>query len=208
MDEDEDDPHRSEAQQKRSWKQFLFSSRRSRRRTPPAPPVEEIGLEGHNMTNALLGAMLVWFGWFGFNAGSELRANSRAASTFIASNLAASSGGITFTLIEQYVVRDKWSGVGFCTGAFAGLVAITPGAGWVSYFDFFHILFLLLTGLGSCLGWIDIRIYGIHRLLRVDGHQTLEKISRGAPRHINHPWSRRSLGYVSDWYIRRVSSQG
>jgi len=87
---------------------------------------------GHNMANAMLGAMLVWFGWFGFNAGSELRANSRAASTFIASNLAACSGGIAFTFLEQYVARDKWSGVGFCTGAFAGLVAITPGAGWVS----------------------------------------------------------------------------
>jgi ammonia channel protein AmtB len=135
--DDEGHPHGGETYQKGTWKRFLFPSRRNRQRNAPEPPVEEIGLEGHNMTNALLGEMLVWFGWFGFNAGSELRANSRAASTFIASNLAACSGGITFTLLEQYVARNKWSGVGFCIGAFAGLVAITPGAGWVSFLDDF-----------------------------------------------------------------------
>jgi len=130
--DDDGHPHGNEAHSKGTWKRFLFPSRRRRQAQAPAAPTEETGLVGHNMANAMLGAMLVWFGWFGFNAGSELRANSRAASTFIASNLAACSGGIAFTFLEQYVARDKWSGVGFCTGAFAGLVAITPGAGWVS----------------------------------------------------------------------------
>jgi Amt family ammonium transporter len=78
------------------------------------------GLESHNMTNTLLGTMLVWFGWFGFNAGSELLANVRAASTCIASNLAACSGGVAYTLLQQ-MVGEKWSGIGFCTGAFAGV---------------------------------------------------------------------------------------
>ena len=130
---DDDHPHGRETHSKGIWKRFLFPSRRRRHAGAPAAPTEETRLASHNLGNAMLGAMLVWFGWFGFNAGSELRANSRAASTFIASNLAACSGGVAFTLLEQYVARRKWSGVGFCTGAFAGLVAITPGAGWVSY---------------------------------------------------------------------------
>lgn len=95
-------------------------------------PAREYGLESHNMTNALLGTMLVWFGWFGFNAGSELHANIRAASTFVASNIAACSGGAAYTLLEK-LVGQQWSGLGFCTGAFAGLVAITPAAGYVCY---------------------------------------------------------------------------
>jgi len=80
----------------------------------------------------LFGAVLLWFGWFGFNAGSELHANIRAASTFVASNIAASSGGVAYTLLEK-LVGQQWSGLGFCTGAFAGLVAITPAAGYVGH---------------------------------------------------------------------------
>jgi ammonium transporter, Amt family len=95
-------------------------------------PPREYGLESHNMTNALLGTMLVWFGWFGFNAGSELHANMRAASTFVASNVAACSGGAAYTILEK-LFGQQWSGLGFCTGAFAGLVAITPAAGHVGY---------------------------------------------------------------------------
>jgi ammonium transporter, Amt family len=56
----------------------------------------------------------------------------RAASTFVASNVAACSGGATYTILEK-LVGQQWSGLGFCTGAFAGLVAITPAAGYVGY---------------------------------------------------------------------------
>lgn len=90
------------------------------------------------MTNALLGMLLVWFGWFGFNAGSELKANMRAASTFIATNIAACSGGVAYTILER-IAGQKWSGLGFCTGAFAGLVAITPGAGYVCFVSLFLV---------------------------------------------------------------------
>jgi ammonium transporter, Amt family len=95
-------------------------------------PTREAELESHNMANAALGTMLVWFGWFGFNAGSELHANIRAASTFVASNLAACSGGAAYTILEK-TIGQQWSGMGFCTGAFAGLVAITPAAGYVGH---------------------------------------------------------------------------
>ncbi|PBP22204.1 hypothetical protein BUE80_DR006979, partial [Diplocarpon rosae] len=112
------------------WKKYLFSRTLRSTRRPTGPSALEAGLESHNMTNALLGLMLVWFGWFGFNAGSELKANIRAAAAFISTNVAACSGGVTYTLLER-IVGQKWSGLGFCTGVFAGLVAITPGAGYV-----------------------------------------------------------------------------
>ncbi|KAL5327623.1 hypothetical protein ACEPPN_005324 [Leptodophora sp. 'Broadleaf-Isolate-01'] len=113
-----------------SWKKYIFSRAQRSKRLPSGPTALEAGLESHNMTNAMLGMLLVWFGWFGFNAGSELKANMRAVSTFIATNIAACSGGVAYTLLER-MAGQKWSGLGFCTGAFAGLVAITPGAGYV-----------------------------------------------------------------------------
>lgn len=113
-----------------SWKKYIFSREQRSKRLPSGPTTLETGLESHNMTNALLGMLLVWFGWFGFNAGSELKANMRAASAFIATNIAACSGGVAYTILER-IAGQKWSGLGFCTGAFAGLVAITPGAGYV-----------------------------------------------------------------------------
>jgi ammonium transporter, Amt family len=113
--------------EKVSWQDYLRPKRRGHTANPPA---REKALESHNMINALLGTMLVWFGWFGFNAGSELHANMRAASTFVASNVAACSGGVAYTILEK-IAGQQWSGLGFCTGAFAGLVAITPAAGYV-----------------------------------------------------------------------------
>ncbi len=99
---------------------------RPRRRAPIMNlPAREYGVESHNMTNALLGTILVWFGWVGFNAGSELHASMRVASTFVASNVAACSGGAAYTIMEK-LARQQWSGLGFSTGAFTGLVAITP----------------------------------------------------------------------------------
>ncbi|KAE9402383.1 ammonium transporter [Gymnopus androsaceus JB14] len=74
--------------------------------------------------------LLLWFGWFGFNGGSALSANLRAAMACTVTNLAASAGGITWMLWD-YRLEKKWSAVGFCSGAIAGLVAITPGSGFV-----------------------------------------------------------------------------
>jgi len=73
---------------------------------------------------------LLWFGWFGFNGGSALSANYRAASACIVTNLAASVGGLTW-MFWDWRLEGKWSAVGFCSGAIAGLVAITPGSGFV-----------------------------------------------------------------------------
>ncbi|KAG5338223.1 Ammonium transporter 1 [Termitomyces sp. J132] len=83
-----------------------------------------------NTSYVVLGTAFLWFGWFGFNGGSALSANFRAAQACIVTNLAASVGGLTWMLWD-YRLEKKWSAVGFCSGAIAGLVAITPGSGYV-----------------------------------------------------------------------------
>ncbi|KAJ3343916.1 hypothetical protein HDU93_005199 [Gonapodya sp. JEL0774] len=74
---------------------------------------------------------LLWFGWFGFNSGAGLASTTRAASAMSATNTSAASGGLVW-LILDYLGHKKLSGLGFCSGAVAGLVAITPGAGFVT----------------------------------------------------------------------------
>lgn len=89
----------------------------------PMPP--------HNLPLTILGASLLWFGWFGFNAGSALGANELAVSAFIATNTAAATAALTWMFIE-WKVTGKPTILGGATGAVAGLVAITPAAGFVS----------------------------------------------------------------------------
>ncbi|CAG8557502.1 3585_t:CDS:2 [Scutellospora calospora] len=86
----------------------------------------------HNVANVVLGTSLLWFGWFGFNGGSALAANGRAAMACIVTNLSASVGGLTWCLMD-YRLEKKLSALGFCSGAVAGLVAITPGSGYVDF---------------------------------------------------------------------------
>jgi Amt family ammonium transporter len=84
----------------------------------------------HNLPFVVLGAGLLWFGWFGFNAGSALGANSLAASAFLATNTAAAAAGLSWALIE-WKFSGKPTMFGMATGIVAGLVAITPAAGFV-----------------------------------------------------------------------------
>lgn len=74
--------------------------------------------------------LLIAHSWFGFNAGSALSANLRAIMAAVSTNLAASVAGMTWCLLD-YRLERKWSTVGFCSGVVAGLVAITPGSGYV-----------------------------------------------------------------------------
>lgn len=91
---------------------------------------ERLAYKPHNTSYVILGTVFLWFGWFGFNGGSALSANLRAANACIITNLAASVGGLTWMLWDWRLER-KWSAVGFCSGAIAGLVAITPASGFV-----------------------------------------------------------------------------
>ncbi|KAI1658891.1 ammonium transporter [Daldinia decipiens] len=99
----------------------------------------------HNVTHIVLGTVFLWVGWFGFNGGSALAANMRAVMACIVTHLAASVGGITWTLLD-YRLEKKWSVVGFCSGAIAGLVAITPAAGFVT--PWAAVIFGIVGGIG------------------------------------------------------------
>ena len=85
----------------------------------------------HNMTYTILGAGLLWFGWFGFNAGSALAANELAVSAFIATNTAAAAAALVWILLE-WIIVGKPTALGIASGAVAGLVAITPACGFVT----------------------------------------------------------------------------
>jgi Amt family ammonium transporter len=87
-------------------------------------------MEPNNIPLTILGAALLWFGWFGFNAGSAVAANGLAANAFVTTNTAAAAGAIAWLLVSW--INGKPSSLGFVSGAVAGLVAITPGAGYVT----------------------------------------------------------------------------
>ncbi|MBD2576151.1 ammonium transporter [Oscillatoria sp. FACHB-1406] len=90
------------------------------RQTPP-----------HNVPFVLLGIGLLWFGWFGFNAGSALGAGALATVAFVATLVATAAGGLTWVLLE-WVLRGKPTAIGIASGFLAGLVGVTPAAGFVT----------------------------------------------------------------------------
>ena len=100
------------------------------------------GLEPHNVPYVILGASLLWFGWFGFNAGSGLMADGIAVNAFLVTNTAAAASALTWGLIS-YFKNGRMSAVGVASGAVAGLVAITPASGYVG------VLGSLAIGIGA-----------------------------------------------------------
>jgi Amt family ammonium transporter len=86
-------------------------------------------MEPNNIPLALLGASLLWFGWFGFNAGSAVAANGLAANAFVVTNTAAAAGALAWMTLSW--LNGRPASLGFASGAVAGLVAITPAAGFV-----------------------------------------------------------------------------
>ena len=84
-----------------------------------------------NIPYVILGASLLWFGWFGFNAGSALEANALSVSALVATNLAAATAATSWMIVD-WVTKGKPSAVGISVGAVCGLVAVTPASGFVS----------------------------------------------------------------------------
>jgi Amt family ammonium transporter len=90
----------------------------------------EYSLDPHNIPMTLLGAGLLWFGWFGFNGGSALAANGLAVNAIVVTNISAASGALAWLFISW--MRGMPSSLGMVSGAVAGLGAITPAAGYVT----------------------------------------------------------------------------
>ena len=111
------------------------------------------GVEPHNVPYVVLGAALLWFGWFGFNAGSGLAANAVDVNAFLVTNTAAATAALTWGLLSQ-IQSGRMSAVGVASGAVAGLVAITPASGYVG------VMGALAIGFGAgglCYGAVYLR---------------------------------------------------
>lgn len=132
---------------------------------------KDTSLLPHNLGYSILGAGFLWFGWMGFNGGSALAANGLAASAIIVSNVAAAVAMITWILIDTYRI-GKPTVLGAITGAVAGLVAITPAAGFVDVpaaifigFVTAFVSYFAIYVLKSKLGYDDaLDVFGVHGL--------------------------------------------
>jgi len=135
-----------------------------RRRGFPREPMPP-----HNLPMTLLGTALLWFGWFGFNSGSALAANGIAGVAFVTTNTAAASAALAWVFIE-WVMRGRPTLLGAVSGAVAGLVAITPGAGFVGPMSAIIIgagggffCFMAVSYIKPALGYDDsLDVFGIH----------------------------------------------
>ncbi len=111
-------------------------------------------MEPHNVSMVVLGAVLLWFGWFGFNAGSALAAGGLATNAFVVTHVASAAAALTWVGLSWYF-HKKPSIVGAATGAVAGLVAITPAAGfigsWPGTDGYLNSAPALLIGIGAGL---------------------------------------------------------
>jgi len=139
---------------------LLLGKRLGYQRTPFRP---------HNLPFTVLGGALLWFGWFGFNAGSALGANELAVNAFVTTHLATAAAGLTWALIE-WRQHGKPTILGAVTGAVAGLVAITPACGFVNPMNAIFIgiivaliCYLAVTAIKARYGYDDaLDAFGVH----------------------------------------------
>jgi Amt family ammonium transporter len=123
----------------------------------------------HSMVMCAIGTGMLWVGWYGFNAGSALGADGIAANAFTTTTLAAATAGFVWAVAE-WILRGKPSVLGFCSGIVAGLVVITPGAGFVTATSSVIIgvlagiiPFLAVAYLKKLLGYDDaLDTFGVH----------------------------------------------
>ena len=133
-------------------------------------------MKPHNLVYTMVGASLLWFGWFGFNAGSALEANGSAALAFVTTLLATAAAVLGWTLGE-WITKGKPSMLGAASGCVAGLVAITPAAGFVGPMGAIIIGFVAgvlclwgVSGLKRMLGADDsLDVFGVHGVGGITG---------------------------------------
>lgn len=128
-------------------------------------------LPPHNVPATMIGAALLWFGWFGFNAGSAVAASGLASSAFVVTNTAAAAAAFTWNVME-WIFQKKPTLIGACSGAVAGLVAITPASGFVGPMASIAIGVGAGTLCYSCVVWMKkalgyddaLDVVGIHAM--------------------------------------------
>jgi len=163
-------------------------------------------LAPHSLTMTMIGAALLWFGWFGFNAGSALEANGTAAMAFMNTYLATAMAVLSWTFAE-WIIKGKPSMLGAASGAVAGLVAITPAAGNVGIPGAFMIGLIVgpvclwgVTGLKRMLQVDDaLDVFGVHAVGGITGALltgVFNSPSLGGP------------GSVSDWVTMKTGYPG
>jgi len=166
----------------------------------PMPP--------HSLTMTMIGASMLWFGWFGFNAGSALEANGFAALAFMNTYLATACAVLSWMAVE-WLVKGKPSMLGAASGAVAGLVAITPAAGNVGIPGAFAIglgvgivCFWGVTGLKKMIRADDaLDVFGVHALGGTFGALTtgiFNAPSLGGPGS-TQDWVKGTIGYPGIW---------
>ncbi len=166
----------------------------------PMPP--------HSLTMTMIGASMLWFGWFGFNAGSALEANGSAALAFMNTYLATACAVLSWMFVE-WVIKGKPSMLGAASGAVAGLVAITPAAGNVGIPGAFAIglgvgvvCFWGVTGLKRMIRADDaLDVFGVHALGGTFGALTtgiFNAPSLGGPGSVQD-WVKGTVGYPGIW---------
>jgi Amt family ammonium transporter len=154
----------------------------------------------HSLTMTMIGASLLWVGWFGFNAGSALEAGGTAALAFINTLNATAAAALTWTFAE-WLLKGKPSMLGAASGAVAGLVAITPACGWVGVGGALAIGALAgvvclwgVTGLKKLLGADDaLDVFGVHGIGGILGAMLTG---------VFNPWSMGGTGIMD--YIKNV----
>ncbi|SPE31450.1 ammonium transporter [Burkholderiales bacterium] len=160
----------------------------------------------HSLTMTMIGAAMLWFGWFGFNAGSALEANGTAALAFMNTYLATAMAVLSWTFAE-WIIKGKPSMLGAASGAVAGLVAITPAAGNVGIPGAFVIGLVVgpiclwgVSGLKRMLGVDDaLDVFGVHAVGGITGALMtgiFNSPSLGGP------------GSVSDWVTMKTGYPG
>lgn len=166
----------------------------------------------HSVFYIVLGTVFLWFGWFGFNGGSTGNGSIRSWYACVNTNIAAASGGLTWMIVDYFRTGGKWSTVGLCLGSIAGLVGITPAAGYVPVYtavafgivpaiicnfavDLKNILQIddgmdvfALHGVGGFVGSFMTGLFAADYVAASDGSVALDPSMAIAGGWMNHHW--------------------
>ncbi len=173
-----------------------------------------VSYKPHNIPFVMLGAALLWLGWFGFNAGSALASGSLAAHAFMTTNTAAACAVISWALLEK-ILHGKSTLLGASTGAVAGLVAITPAAGFVPVWAAIVIglavsplCYVSMAVLKKKLGYDDaLDVFGCHGVGGIWGGIATGLFAQSAINPVAQ-WDGLVYGQGADLFIRQLAGIG